>query len=525
MKVNFSNYFEALALKYRDCEAVVNVERDRRFTFGQLHLLTNQIVNMMHDTLSLGAGDRYFCILHNDNLSLLQLPTLFKGAATAVYSNILDSLDEHAWQIERVAPKVVFVETSFLKTHYDILRNSVDTVVCMDPLDEPLDGVLCFWDLIEDVPETNPDVALDDREHVALIRFTGGTTSRGKPVAYSIDNWFAIRDAFYALPEVDWNENTRTLHIAPLTHGTCAAFLPTFFMGGCNVTMNIPDLLRFAQVVAEERITTTMAVPTMLYRLVETPDLEQYDLSTLTTVIYGAAPMSAVKLKLLQKRLGNIFVQIYGGSESAAFGLTLNKSDHRIGTEAEEKRLASAGRRTSNAELLIVDGEGKPVTDGEIGEIWMRARSTVSGYYRDPEKTAEEFFDGFWKTGDMAWMDADGFVYLVDRKKDMIISGGFNVYAIEVEAAIDSHDAVLMSVVVGVPHEEWSEAVHAEVVLRQGASLDDSALIAHAKQRLGSYKVPKTIAFVDELPLSAAGKVLRRAVREKYWASQARKVN
>jgi fatty-acyl-CoA synthase len=525
VNVNFSNYFEALSTQYGDREAIVNVERDRTYTYGQLHRLTNQIVNMMGDSLSLGAGDRFFCILYNDNLSLLQLPTIFKCPATGVYSNVLDSLDEQAWQIGRVAPKVVFLETSLLKTHYDTLRNIVDTIVCMDAPDEALDGVVYFWDLVEKASDQNPNVVHDDREHIALIRFTGGTTSRGKPVMYSIDNWLAIRDAFYALPETDWNTQTRTLHIAPLSHGTCAAFLPTFFMGGCNVTMNVPDLQRFAQVVGEEQITTTMAVPTMLYRLVEAPDLEQFDLSTLTTVIYGAAPMSPAKLKLLQQRLGNIFIQIYGGSESAAFALTLNKADHRFTTAEEEKRLASAGRRTSNAELVIVDDEGVAVSPGEIGEIWVRARSTVPGYYQEPEKTAEEFVDGFWKTGDMARMDDDGFVYIVDRKKDMIISGGFNVYAVEVESAIDSHEAVLMSAVVGVPHEEWSEAVHAEVVLREGISLDEAALTAHVKQQLGGYKVPKTIAFVDELPLSAAGKVLRRAVREKYWASRDRSVN
>jgi acyl-CoA synthetase (AMP-forming)/AMP-acid ligase II len=172
-----------------------------------------------------------------------------------------------------------------------------------------------------------------------------------------------------------------------------------------------------------------------------------------------------------------------------------------------------------------MDNDGRPVAVGEIGEIWLRSRSTVRGYFENPEQTAEEFVDGFWKSGDMARMDENGYVYLVDRKKDMIISGGFNVYAIEVEAAIDAHESVLMSAVVAVPHEEWSEAVHAEVVLREGASLTEEELIGYLKQKLGAYKVPKTVTFAEALPLSPVGKLLRRVVREKYWKNSERRVN
>jgi acyl-CoA synthetase (AMP-forming)/AMP-acid ligase II len=525
MNINFSNYFEALAVNCRDREAIVNVERNRRLTFGQLHQLTNQIVNMMRDDLLLGAGDRFFCILHNDNLSLLHFPTIFKGAVTGVYSNLMDSLEEQARQLEQAQPKVVFVETVFLKTHYEMLRERVSTIVCMDPPAEPLDGVVYFWDLVQKASEKNPDVVLDDRDHIALIRFTGGTTGKGKPVPYSIDNWMALRDACYALPEVDWGERTRTLHMAPLSHGTAALLLPTFFAGGCNVTVNVPDLVHFCEVVSQERITTALAVPTMLYRLLEVPGVDEHDMSTLNNVLYGGAPMSPAKLKLLQQRLGNIFIQCYSASENIAVALSLSKAEHRIATPEDEKRLASAGRTAPSSELCLMDNDGCPVAIGEIGEIWLRSRSTVRGYYNNPEQTAEEFVDGFWKSGDMARMDEDGYVYVVDRKKDMIISGGFNVYATEVEAAIDAHESVLMSAVVAIPHEDWSEAVHAEVVLREGASLTEGELIRHLKQKLGGYKVPKTVAFVEALPLSPVGKLLRRLVREKYWKSSERQVN
>ncbi|MCY1433944.1 Long-chain-fatty-acid--CoA ligase FadD13 [compost metagenome] len=162
---------------------------------------------------------------------------------------------------------------------------------------------------------------------------------------------------------------------------------------------------------------------------------------------------------------------------------------------------------------------------GATGELWVRSRGTVSGYFGNPEASAAEFVDGFWKSGDLCYLDDEGFLHLVDRKKDMIITGGFNVYAVEVEAALNAHPAVSNSAVVGVPHEEWGEALHAEVVLKAGEEVSADALIEHVKGRLGRFKAPKSILFVDALPVSVVGKVLRRQVREKYWKDKARRVS
>jgi acyl-CoA synthetase (AMP-forming)/AMP-acid ligase II len=202
----------------------------------------------------------------------------------------------------------------------------------------------------------------------------------------------------------------------------------------------------------------------------------------------------------------------------------LNKRDHNAETEASRARLASAGRVSPGIEIMIMDDDDKPLPLGKTGEIWLRTRGTISGYYRNPEGTALEFTNGFWKSGDLGYLDEGGYLFVVDRKKDMIITGGFNVYAVEVEAALSEHQDVLMSAVVGVPHPEWGEAVHAEVILRQEAAVSEDELIAHVKTRLGSYKAPKAISFVGELPLSPVGKVLRRVVKQRYWAGQQRMV-
>ena len=201
----------------------------------------------------------------------------------------------------------------------------------------------------------------------------------------------------------------------------------------------------------------------------------------------------------------------------------MSKADHLV-EDGDDSHLASAGRPSPFTELEIMDDDGNPVPRGETGEIWLRSRAIVPGYFGNPEQTASEFQDGFWKSGDIGRIDERGFFHIVDRKKDMIISGGFNIYANEVESALNSHPAVLMSAVVGVPHEEWGESVHAEVMLKEGAEVEEAELIQHVRNELGGYKTPKSVEIVEEIPTSVVGKVLRRQVRQKYWEEAGRKV-
>ncbi len=527
MKIDFSVISERLTDAFGERDALVNIERGRRYNFREFHKLTNRIVNMMHSKLGIDRSDHYLCILENDSLSLTSFFTAFKGKGCACYTNYRDTIDEHAWQIAYVNPKVVFIENELLPTYYDMLRERKVTIVCMDrSADGPdeKEGVLYFWDLLEDVGDENPGIEHDDRKDTLILRFTGGTTGKGKCAAYSIDNWLMCRDSFYALPEALWHPDIRFLHIAPLSHGSSMVLLPTIFRGACTVTMNVPNLAAFCRNIETERITAAFLVPTLLYRLLEMPEAQGADLSSLDTVYYGAAPMSPSKLKLLQNEFGNIFVQLYGATEHAAVSLSLPKYAHLTETPEDNVHLASAGLPVPGVEILIVNDDGEPVPRGEIGELWLRSRAICLGYYGNEEGTKKEFQDGYWKSADMGYMDDKGYTYIVDRKKDMIISGGFNIYATEVEAAINSHPDVIMSAVIGIPHEDWGEAVHAEVMLREGCSLEPGDLIADVKDRLGKYKVPKTVKFVDELPVSAVGKVLRRKVRKKYWKGSGRQV-
>jgi acyl-CoA synthetase (AMP-forming)/AMP-acid ligase II len=513
-----------MALRWKDKVAIVNVDRNRRYTYAEYHRLTNRIANMCRDRLRLGRGDTAMLILDNDNFSLVHFPAIFKQEASFLFGNLRDGPEESARQIDYVKPKVVFIETRMLSAYHDLLKSRGCTIVAMDREPALSDDVLWFWDLVEAASDADNDVALDAREHIAILRFTSGTTGQGKCAMYAPDHFFACRDSFYIQPGLDFDDTARYLALTPLSHASLMPFLATFFTGGATYTLNAPDLAAWCKTVEEERITHALLVPTLLYRLTDMNSAGVYDLSSLCTVIYGAAPVAPAALGRLVAQFGRIFVQLYGSSEVPILVSALEKRDHDGGAEPALMRLGSAGRITPGVEILIADDDGKPLPIGTTGEIWIRSRATISGYYKNPEATTAEFTNGFWKSGDLGYVDDGGYLFIVDRKKDMIVTGGFNVYAVEVEAALSEHPAVLMSAVVGVPHADWGETVHAEIILREGAAATEDELIDFVKTQLGSYRTPKTMKFVDELPLSPVGKVLRRQVKEPYWVGRDRRV-
>jgi acyl-CoA synthetase (AMP-forming)/AMP-acid ligase II len=524
MKLNFCRVMRGLVQRFGDAEALVNIERDRRFSYREYHLLTNRIANAIRGELGLGFGDRFLLILENDNLALMHMPMFLKQEATVVLTNLRDSLEEHRRQIEFVKPRLVILENRLLSTHLPMLREQGCQVVVVDrEADLPVD-VVALPDVIARASDKDNAVALDQISHIAMMRFTGGTTGKGKCAMYTPDNIMACRDSFFIHTELGWDAQTRALHVAPLSHGAAMLFYPTLFSGGTSVTMNALDLNAWIDVVERERISHSFLVPTALYRLLEMQSAQPRNLTSLRTLLYGAAPMSPAKLKDLLSCFGPIFVQSYAATEAAMIVSLLGKADHRTDNDAAIARLGSTGRVTPGVEVFIADEQGVERPVGETGEICIRCRAIVQGYFGNPDQIAAEFIDDYWRSGDLGFLDTDGYLHLVDRLKDMIISGGFNVYAIEVEAALAEHPAVLMSAVIGIPHAEWGEAVHAEVLLREGASVREQELIDLVKNRLGSYKAPKSITFVGSLPISVVGKVLRREVRTKYWEGRERAI-
>ena len=527
MKVNFGKLLFNQVQQCGDKTALVNIERNRSYTFKELHSITNQVCNMMKNQFDMGFGDVYVNLLENDNNSLLS-HWLWKGEATGAWLNYRDAFDEHIYQVDYVNPKIVFVENAVLEKehYYEAFKERNIAIIVMDKPEKEMSGVHYLWDLLENESDAETNVEYDKDQHIVLYRFTGGTTGRGKCAMYTLRNKLGAMQQAYAYTEELFRENAKFIHVTPLSHASSLIVLPIYFKGGTNYTINLPDLELLCKTIQENKLTSTFVVPTLLYRLLELGLESKYDLTSLERVFYGASPMSPSKLEDLQSKFGNIFIQGYGSTEAWPLIMVLGRKDHIIETDDDRKRLSSAGRPLPGVELSIMDEEGKEMPFGEIGEIWIRSESVIQGYYSAPEETAFGFSEGgHWKSGDLGYMDENGYVYIVDRKKDMIITGGFNVYAVEVENVINSHPAVYQSVVVGIPHEKWGETVVAEIVLKEGQKVTDVELAGFMKDKIGSYKIPKLFNFVDELPVTTVGKVLRRFVRDKYWKETARNVH
>jgi acyl-CoA synthetase (AMP-forming)/AMP-acid ligase II len=278
--------------------------------------------------------------------------------------------------------------------------------------------------------------------------------------------------------------------------------------------------------IEKEKVTVVKTVPTVLVRMLAHPDIRKRDLRSVRTIIYGASPMPIEPLRQALQIFGPIFIQNYGQSEAPMTISLLRKEDHILEGEIDKKaRLTSAGRPYTLVEVRVVDEHGKDTAVGETGEVIVRGDHVMKEYWQLPQETEETLKDGWLHTRDMARVDRDGYIYLVDRKSEMIISGGLNIYPNEVEQVLYEHPAVLEAAVFGVPDKDWGEAVKAVVALKPGMKATEQELIDFCKSRLASYKKPKTIDFIPSLPKSPEGKVLRRAMREPYWKGHDRRIN
>ncbi|WP_132992973.1 fatty-acid--CoA ligase FadD8 [Gordonia zhaorongruii] len=440
----------------------------------------------------------------------------------------LGSLDDHAYVLSDAGVSTLII---------DPVPMFVERAMALLDRVESLTQILTLGPVPEGLAEAGIDVVAKaaeypvrpltakplDPEHVVSITYTGGTTGKPKGVvgtARAMSTMTQIQ-----LAEWEWPERPKFLMCTPLSHAGAAFFVPTLIKGGTMIVLGKFDPAEVLETIERERITATMLVPSMLYALMDHPDSRTRDLSSLETVYYGASPISPVRLAEAIDRFGPIFAQYYGQSEAPMVISYLRKDEH------DPARLGSCGRPSALLRTMLMGDDGNPVPQGEPGEICVSGPLLAGGYLGLPEQTAEAFRDGWLHTGDVAREDEDGFWFIVDRTKDMIVSGGFNVFPREVEDVIAEHPSVGQVGVIGVPDEKWGEAVTAVVVLRPDADASDDAkkaiedaVRADVKERKGGVQSPKRVVFVDTLPLTALGKPDKKALRAQFWEGHGRSV-
>jgi fatty-acyl-CoA synthase len=387
--------------------------------------------------------------------------------------------------------------------------SALTTLVC---LDGAVEGTLGWEEFLAPGRRgTVDEPALDD---LALIAGTGGTTGRPKGVELTGATIEAMTAA--TLMSYPFEGRPVYLALAPLTHAAGVLCFPVLALGGEIVVMRAPDIGAFLGLVQRHRVTHTFLPPTLIYAALAHERLDSTDLSSLQCFWYGAAPMSAARLTEALERIGPVMAQLFGQTEAPMMISTMAPRDHfRADGSVATERLSSAGRPSPLVTVAIMDSAGTLLGRGETGEIVVRGSLVMRGYHRDPEATAAASAFGWHHTGDIGYLDDDNFLFIVDRAKDMVITGGFNVYSTEVEQAIMSHPAVQDCAVVGLPDEKWGERVTVVLQLRAGATVSPGEIQSFLKQRIGSVKTPKQVEIWPDLPRSKVGKILKTDIKAR----------
>ena len=431
------------------------------------------------------------------------------------------ALPENNYAVEDSGTRILLFDDAFVEQagHLFYAVEELSVAIFMGEGECP-QWALSYEELIA---STDP-VAASTRggDDMAGIFYTGGTTGFPKGVMQSHRAIWA--SAMGALPDFQMNRDSVYLHVAPMFHmADFAGGMGVTLCGGRNVILQSFDPARVFDTFSSEQVTHVLLVPAMIKLLLDYPGAADADMSSLQCIIYGASPMPAASLQRCLATWPTVsLVQAYGQTELAPVATTLSAQAHREGGD----KLKSAGRPTAVTDIRIVGEDGRDCAVGCSGEIAARGPHAMMGYWNKPEETAAALREGWVFTGDAGYLDEDGYLFIVDRVKDMVVTGGENVFTTEVENAVISHEAVRDVAVIGIPHAEWGEAVHAIVILHPGSAVTETELIGHCREHIAGYKLPRSFTFREEpLPLSGAGKVLKTELRKPFWEGMERRVN
>ncbi|MEJ6011909.1 class I adenylate-forming enzyme family protein [Novosphingobium aquae] len=502
--------------------ATAYIQDDRHFSFDEVGTLSCRVA---HALLALGLPKETKGAVWsgNDVTAWACSLGLWRANMTWIPINARNAAEDNRFLLDAFDCEVLFFQQAFADIIAEI-RPSLPKVrhwVCIDSdtADAPSLESWCGGQ-----PAAKPDVAYD-MDDVFVIMPTGGTTGAPKGV---MNTHRAAQTSFvHVMLTCTYRDGSLPVNLAaaPMTHTAGLLSLPCTAQGGTVVVLSKPEPALLIQAIVRHRVTEFFLPPTVIYALLEAPGIEKVDFSSVRYLLYGAAPMSVDKLKKAIALWGPVLAGGYGQSEAMGTICNLRPDEHLIGGQlASDERLSSVGRPNPLVRVKIMDDANCPLPRGETGEICVRGDLIMKGYYKAPDKTAETIVDGWLHTGDIGHIDAEGYVHITDRKKDMIITGGFNVYPSEVEQVIWSHPAVQDCAVIGVPDAKWGEAVKAVVELNPGQSASVEDIIALCKDKLGSVMAPKSVDFIDRLPRSPVGKVLKKDLRATYWAGRSTKI-
>lgn len=422
--------------------------------------------------------------------------------------------------------RVIFVDEQWAEHVPEILASCPDLLLAVG-FGSPSASTavqLTYAEFLAQAPDRPAASAPVDAEDIAALLYTSGTTGLPKGAALSHRNWVAmIRNCLVEMPAVD--ERDTILHVAPLSHFSGYVASPCFVRGAANLVLPKFEPADTLQTLRDHPVTVLPMVPTMINMLTTAAE-ELSEPPTLRTIIYGGAPIAPERLRRASRVFGDVFLQFYGLSETPMPLTSLAREAHVFdSSEPAPERLASAGRRSPFVELKLVKEDDTEAGVDEVGEIVVRSDAVMRGYWNKPAETAEMIDkDGWASTGDLGRMDSEGYVYVVDRKKDMIVTGGYNVYPTEVENAISTLESIAEVAVVGAPDERFGERIVAVVTVRPGNTVSEADIVEVCAKQLAGYKKPRQVIFMEELPKTGSGKIQRKQIREPLWAAEQRRV-
>lgn len=495
--------------------------RNRRRTWTEFGDRVARLASCLQ-AFGMEGGDRVGILALNSDRYLEYMMGVWWGGGALNPVNTRWSVAEIAYSLDDCNTQILLIDEHFapLAEELRARSKSLKTIIFAGDGVAP-EGLPNYEELLKQYPPVQ-DAERQDQD-LAGVFYTGGTTGFPKGVMLSHTN--LLSNALAYLLDLDYREDEVVLCAAPIFHQAGMCVVIRAFVRGCRCTIiNGFDTLEILEAIEKEKVTFTLLVPTMIQCIVDHPEVANYDLSSLRRILYGASPISEGLLERSFSALPNVeFLQGYGMTETGGPYTVLSAFCHTpLGRNPD--RLRSAGKTIWGMEIRIIGDDGKQLPNGQVGEVISRGPGVMLGYWNRPEETTKTMVNGWVHSGDAGYLDDEGYLFLVDRVKDMIVSGGENVYSSEVENAISLHPDVACSAVIGIPSERWGEAVHALVVLHQGRNMTPEALRAHCKELIAGYKCPVSVEFRESLPVTGAGKIQKNELRAPYWKDHSRRV-